>query len=95
MARLDAELTPEQVNQVKDGMTDDLMPNIVKRYDELLPNLTAEQQADVRADLLEAREYALDAGSAEECRAWFDKYRGQINSRLAAAGRDMTQVENN
>jgi hypothetical protein len=93
VARLDAELTPEQVNQVKDGLTYGVVPLTFKRYRELLPDLTVEQQAEVLANLLEAREYAMDAGSADEKHAWFGKYKGRINNYLSAAGYDMKQAE--
>ena len=93
MARLEAELTPEQVNQVKDGMTYGVVPITFKRYRELLPDLTVEQQAEILANLLEAREYAMDAGSSDEKHAWFGKYKGRINNYLSAAGIDMKQAE--
>ena len=93
VAQLEAELTPEQVNQVKDGMTYGVVPLTFKRYGELLPQLTVEQQANVLANLLEAREYAMDAGSSEEKHAWFGKYKGRINNYLSAAGYDMKQAE--
>ncbi len=93
VARLDAELTPEQVNQVKDGLTYGVVPLTFKRYRELLPNLSVEQQSEILANLLEAREYAMDAGSADEKHAWFGKYKGRINNYLSAAGYDMKQAE--
>lgn len=93
VARLEAELTPEQVNQVKDGMTYGVVPITFKRYGELLPNLTVEQQNEILANLLEAREYAMDAGSSEEKHAWFGKYKGRINNFLSKAGIDMKQAE--
>ncbi len=93
VARLDAELTPEQVNQVKDGLTYGVVPLTFKRYRELLPNLSVEQQAEILANLLEAREYAMDAGSSDEKHAWFGKYKGRINNYLSAAGYDMKQAE--
>jgi hypothetical protein len=93
LARLEAELMPEQVNQVKDGMTGDVLPLTFKRYRELLPNLTEDQQADILAELLEAREYALDAGSSEEMQALFNKCKDQINNYLSAAGYEVKQVE--
>jgi Protein of unknown function (DUF3826) len=93
VARLEAELTPEQVNQVKDGMTYGVVPLTFQRYRELLPNLTVEQQADILANLLEAREYAMDAGTSEEKHAWFGKYKGRINNLLSALGYDMKQAE--
>jgi hypothetical protein len=93
VARLDAELTPEQVNQVKDGLTYGVVPLTYKRYRELLPDLTVEQQAEILANLVEAREYAMDAGSSDEKHAWFGKYKGRINNYLSAAGIDMKQAE--
>lgn len=93
VARLEAELTAEQVNQVKDGMTYGVVPITFKRYRELLPDLTVEQQNEILANLLEAREYAMDAGSSEEKHAWFGKYKGRINNFLSKAGIDMKQAE--
>jgi len=93
VARLEAELTLEQVNQVKDGMTYGVVPLTFRRYRELLPQLSVEQQAEILANLLEAREYAMDAGSSDEKHAWFGKYKGRINNYLSAAGYNMKQAE--
>ena len=60
---------------------------------ELLPQLTVEQQAEILANLLEAREYAMDAGSSDEKHAWFGKYKGRINNYLSAAGYDLKRAE--
>jgi hypothetical protein len=93
VSKLEAELTPEQVNQVKDGLTYGVVPITFKRYCELLPELTVEQRAEVLANLLEAREYAMDAGSSDEKHAWFGKYKGRINNFISAAGFNMKQAE--
>ena len=93
LARLAAELPAEKVDQVKDGMTYGVVPITYGRYRELLPELTVEQQADILAMLLEAREYAMDAGSADEKHAVFGKYKGRINNYLSAAGYNMKQAE--
>jgi len=93
VARLSAELTAEQVEKVKDGMTYGVVPNTYKRYLELLPSLTDEQKRTILANLLEAREYAMDAGSSEEKHALFGKYKGKINNFLSAAGYDLKQAE--
>ena len=93
VARLSAELTPEQVNAVKNGMTYNVVPITSARYRELLPDLAVEQQAEILANLLEAREYAMDAGSAEEKHAIFGKYKGRINNYLSAAGYNLKQAE--
>jgi len=93
VARLAAELTPEQVDSVKNGLTYGVAPVTYRRYLELLPDLTDEQKAAILANLLEAREYAMDAGSSDEKHGWFRKYKGRINNYLSAAGYDMKRAE--
>jgi hypothetical protein len=93
VAMLEAELTAEQVDQVKNGMTYGVVPITFKRYCELLHDLTVEQRAVLLAHLLEAREYAMDAGSSDEKHAWFGKYKGRINNFISAAGYNMKQAE--
>jgi hypothetical protein len=93
VARLSAELTAEQVEQVKDGMTYGVVPITYRRYLELFPQLTEEQKGAILSYLLEAREYAMDAGSSDEKHGWFRKYKGRINNYLSAAGLDIKQAE--
>ncbi len=93
VARLGAELSPEQVDAVKNGITYGVVPITYRRYLELLPELTAEQKAVVLANLLEAREYAMDAGSSEKKHAWFDKFKGRINNYLSSQGYNLKQAE--
>ena len=94
VAGLEAELTPDQVSQVKDAMTDGLMPSALDCYRKLLPNLTAQQLAFVQSNLLEAREYAMDVDSQDEMRAKFESYEERIDKYLAAAGYDPAPVQN-
>jgi hypothetical protein len=93
LAHLSVELTPEQVNKIKDGLTYNVAPITYKRYVEVLPALKEEQKREILADLLEARECAMDAGSAKEKHDIFDKYKGRINNYLSAAGYDLKQAE--
>ena len=93
VARLAAELTPAQVDQVKDGMTYGVVSVTVNAYGELLPGLTDEQRREIRAQLLEAREYAMDAGSSDAKHAIFGKYKGRINNYLSQAGYDLKRAE--
>ena len=44
------------------------------------------------AQLKEARDIAMDKGSAKEKHAVFDKYRGRINNYLAKQGYDLKQA---
>lgn len=93
IAQLAAELSPVQVDQVKDGLTYGVVPITFNRYCELLPGMPDELRRAIHSNLLEAREYALDAGSADEKHAWFGKYKGRINNLISAAGIDLKQAE--
>lgn len=95
LARLSADLTPSQIDQVKDGMTYGVLPLTFRVYQEMLPNLTAGQKQQILAWLTEAREHAIDGGTAKEKHAWFGKYKGRINNYLSAAGIDMKAAEKN
>lgn len=86
---LSKELSPEQVNKVKDGMTYNVLPITYKGYQEMIPNLTEKQKAQILAWLTEAREHAIDAGSSKDKHAWFGKYKGRINNYLSAQGYDL------
>jgi Spy/CpxP family protein refolding chaperone len=92
LKKLSKYLTAAQVDQVKDGMTYGVLPITVKAYDDMLPNLTAEQKTQILTWLTEAREKAMDAGSSEQKHAWFGKYKGKINNYLSAAGINMNQA---
>ena len=95
LGRLAAELDPIQADRVKDGMTYGVMPNTLRVYQQMLPNLTPEQKARIHAWLVEAREFAMDGGSSEEKHGVFGKYKGRINNYLAAAGYDLKAAEKN
>lgn len=93
LSRLSADLSPSQIEQVKDGLTYGVLPLTYRVYQQMLPDLTAEQKTQILAWLTEARELAIDAGSSEEKHAWFGKYKGKINNYLAKAGYNMKQAE--
>jgi hypothetical protein len=93
VARLSAELLPEQVDKVKDGLTYNVAHITFKQYVRLLPELTDEQKREILASLLEAREYAMDGGSSEEKHAIFGKYKGRINNYMSKAGYDLKAAE--
>ena len=92
LAALSVELTPEQVEQVKDGMTYGVVPLTFRVYQEMLPDLSPEQKRKLLGWLREAREHAMDAGSSDEKHGWFGKYKGRINNYLSAAGIDMKKA---
>lgn len=95
LSRLATELTPAQVDQVKDGMTYGVLPLTFRVYQEMLPDLGADQKAQILAWLTEARELAMDGSTSNEKHAVFGKYKGRINNYLAKAGIDMKQAEKN
>ena len=90
---LSAELTPEQINRVKDGMTYGILDHTYNAYLSLLPSLTPEQREKIMEWLVEAREIAMDAGSSEEKLACFGKYKGKINNYISAEGYDLKKAE--
>lgn len=93
LARLANELTPAQIEQVKDGMTYGTVPITFQAYQQMLPDLKPEQSRQILAWLTEAREHAMDASNTEEKRAWFGKYKGKIGNYLAKAGYNMKEAE--
>lgn len=93
IARLGSELNAEQIDKIKDGLTYRVVPNTYQHYLELYPSLNSEQRREILAMLLEAREFAMDAGSSKEKHAWFGKYKGRINNYLSKAGFDAKEAE--
>ena len=89
LSQLSAELTPAQVDQVKDGMTYGVVNLTYNGYLDMLPQLTNDQKQQIKAWLTEAREHAMDAESAEKKHWWFGKYKGRINNYLSTAGYDL------
>jgi hypothetical protein len=91
IAQLNNNLTEEQVEKVKDGMTYRVFPITYAGYLDMLPSLTTEQKGQIYAWLKEARELAMDAESSEKKHAVFGKYKGRINNYLSKAGYDMNK----
>lgn len=89
IAKLSAQLTSEQVDLVKNGMTYNVLPITYKAYQEEILTLTEDQKKQILAWLTEAREHAMDAESSDRKHAWFGKYKGRINNYLSAAGYDL------
>jgi hypothetical protein len=93
LVRLAELCTPQQIEQIKDGMTYGVVQVTYKAYQDMLPDLTSEQKKQILAWLIEARELAMDAESSEKKHAVFGKYKGRINNYLSAAGIDMKKAE--
>jgi hypothetical protein len=86
LSKLATELNQQQIDKVKDGMTYSVVEVTYRAYEQMLPTLTDEQKARIMADLIEAREHAMDAESSEKKHAWFGKYKGRINNYLSSQG---------
>jgi hypothetical protein len=89
IGKLSAQLTNEQVDLVKNGMTYNVLPITYKAYQEEILTLTEDQKKQILIWLTEAREHAMDAESSDKKHAWFGKYKGRINNYLSAAGYDL------
>jgi hypothetical protein len=92
LARLSAELTPEQLEKVKDKMTYGKVEFTRAGYCAIVPGLTDQDKAKIMELLKAAREEAMDGGSASEKSAIFQKYKDQINDYLNAHGHDVAQA---
>jgi Spy/CpxP family protein refolding chaperone len=92
LSKLGTELTPQQIDAVKDAMTYKILPLTYNAYVDELPSLTEPQKLQIKAWLTEAREHAIDAESSEKKHAWFGKYKGRINNYLSAQGYDMKKA---
>jgi hypothetical protein len=92
VSKLSSDLTSEQVEQVKDKMTYNVVQVTHRAYCQMLPALTDEQKAHILASLKEAREEAIDGGSSEEKHAVFGRYKGRINNYLSTQGYDLKQA---
>lgn len=91
-ARLAADLAPEQVERVKDKMTDGKVAITYNAYLEIVPGLTDAEKARILALLKDAREEAIDGGSNQEKSAIFRKYKGKIVKFLTADGHDVAKA---
>ena len=92
LGKLSSLLTTDQIEKVKDGMTEGLLHAEYRRFQELLPNLNEQHKTQIMLYLVEARENAMDAETKDMRQQWFIKYRGRANNYLAAAGYDLRKA---
>jgi hypothetical protein len=86
IAGLSASLAPEQVEQVKDKMTYGKVQFTYAGYLVAYPDLAEPHKQKILELLKQAREEAMDGGSAEEKTAAFQKCKGKINNYLSKEG---------
>jgi hypothetical protein len=86
--QLEKNLSPTQIEQVKNGMTYNVLNVTYKGYQDMIPTLKTEEKEKIYNWLVEARELAMDAESSDKKHAVFGKYKGRINNYLSAQGYD-------
>ena len=86
VAALAENLSPEEIEKVKDKLTYGKVQFTFNGYLAAYPHLAEEHKAEVLRLLKEAREDAMDGGSAEEKTAVFQRYKGKINNYLSKQG---------
>jgi hypothetical protein len=79
-------LTPAQVEKVKDAMTYGKVQFTYNGYCSQYPELSETNKQEILRMLKEAREEAMDAGSAKDKTAVFQRYKGKINNYLSKQG---------
>jgi hypothetical protein len=89
LSQLSQHLTTQQIDQVKDGLTYNVVQVTYNGYNKMIPDLTDVEKKQIMSWLVEAREYSMDAESSEKKHAWFGKYKGRINNYLSAEGYDL------
>jgi hypothetical protein len=86
LSSLADELSHDQIEAVKDKMTYGKVQFTFASYMSAYPNLAEEHQQKIIELLKQAREEAMDGGSAEEKTAVFQRYKGKINNYLSKQG---------
>ena len=86
LSQLAENLSPEQIDQVKDKMTYGKVQFTFAGYVSQYPNLSEANKEKILELLKQAREEAMDGGSAAEKTAVFQRYKGKINNYLSKQG---------
>ena len=86
LSNLAENLTPEQIEKVKDKMTYGKVQFTFAGYLARYPNLSEVNKEKILEFLKQAREEAMDGGSASEKTAIFQRYKGRINNYLSTQG---------
>jgi len=88
IAGLQADLTPEQVEAVKDKLTLNKLPITLKVYHQILPNLKPEDERLILSELQKAREESLHEKNVDEMTPIFKKHKTEIEHYLNTHGYD-------
>jgi hypothetical protein len=89
LSELSKELSTEQIDIIKDGMTYGKVKFTYDGYIQMILTLTDVQKKQIWDWLVEARELAMDAESSDKKTAIFGKYKGKIANYLSKEGYDL------
>jgi hypothetical protein len=92
LTKLSADLSPDQIETVKNKMTYDKLKVTYDAYCSIIPNLSETDKAKVKDELTLARDEAIDGGSADEKSAIFQKHKDHINDYLNTHGHDVNKA---
>jgi hypothetical protein len=86
LSQLAENLSPEQIERLKDKMTYGKVQFTFAGYVAQYPGLSETNKNEILNLLKQAREEAMDGGSAAEKTAIFQRYKGKINNYLSKQG---------
>jgi len=86
LAGLQADLSPEQVESVKDKLTLNKLPLTFKVYQQILPDLKPEDDRVIMDHLQRAREECLDVKNTDEMAPIFKHHKTEIETYLNSRG---------
>ncbi len=89
MGNLAVDLTNDQIEKVKEGMTYGVVKVTYDSYNDMIPTLKENEKRQIYVWLVEAREHAISASSSKDKHGWFGKYKGRINNYLSSQGYDL------
>ncbi len=92
---LNAELTPDQVEQVLDLYTVGKVAFTMKAYREIVPDMTADDETVLMNNLKEARLMAIDYKNMKEISAIFEIYKTKNEQYFTNSGRDWRTMYRN
>lgn len=92
LTKLSKELTPDQIDIVKDKMTYGKVKVTYDAYCAIIPGLNDLDKAEIMANLKRARDEAIDGGNTAEKSRIFQKYKDRINEYLNNHGHDVAKA---
>ncbi|WP_207429402.1 DUF3826 domain-containing protein [Pedobacter sp. SYSU D00535] len=92
MTGLRKDLTEQQVEQILDKYTKDKLASTLAKYKMIVPDLTAEEEKVILANLKQAREQSIDYKTVKLVIEIFEIYRTKNEQYLISKGRNWPQL---